>query len=380
MSVDELQSELAALRARLEAEKETMSQLKTENESLVQRLDSNTPSATAQGSASGVGRGETLGSGTRERIVYLPKEKKCTVFNGGSSATFYEWLDEINATLVYRSYTGGEKAAYIYEHLGGEAKQEIKYRTPSERANPQSVLAILKEIYGQPQSLTKLQKQFFDRRQREGESVREYSHALMAIMEEINHCNVREAWCGDFALRDQFAENVYDVSLRRELKKNIRQQPTISFFELRKEALQWGEEAECGVERRRRVVGTCEKVEATPVEVGVVTAAVEAKPDPMLAKVLELLQKQQSQIDDLSQKLTTTMQTAGSKRTDTRKWQPRYDASGQPICFKCQKSGHIARFCSRSTRSQDQSPPAVPAVGDGSAQILEQQGNCDPLW
>ena len=295
---------------------------------------------------------------------------------------FYDWLDEIKATLAYRSYTEGEKAAYIYEHLGGEARQEIKYRTTAEKSNPQRILDILQEIYGQPQSLTKLQKQFFDRRQRDGESVREYSHALMAIMEEINHCKVKDAWCGDFALRDQFAENVCDGSLRRELKKSIRQQPAISFFELRKEAIQWGEEADGGLERRRRVVGSCEKMEAAPVEVGVVTAAVEAKPDPMLAKVLELLQKQQGQIDDLSQKLSTTMQASGSKRTDARKWQPRYDASGQPICFKCQKSGHIARFCvaSRSSRNQDPSSPAFPAGGDGAAQISEQQGNCPPLW
>lgn len=167
-------------------------------------------------------------------------------------------------------------------------------------------------MYGQPQSLTKLQKQFFDRRQQDGETIREYSHALMAIMELINHCKVREAWCGDFALRDKFAENVCDVSLRRELKRTIQQRPTISFFELRSEALQWGEDAECGVESRRRVVGSCEKVEATPAEASVVMAAIEAKPDPMLSKVMEL-QQQQLAIDELSQKLSAAKQASGPR-------------------------------------------------------------------
>lgn len=236
MSVGDLQEELAALKARVRADKEAMSQLKDENDSLLLRLDSQPGSGSSRspdqppashGPRSGLD-GESSSVGARERIVYLPKERKCAVFTGGSSTAFYEWLDEIDATLIYRSYTGVEKAAYIYEHLGGEARQEIKYRPKLERSDPKRVLETLKEIYGQPQSLTKLQKQFFDRRQRDGESMREYSHALMAILEEINHCEVREAWCGDFALRDQFAENVCDVSLRRELKKTIRQQPTIS--------------------------------------------------------------------------------------------------------------------------------------------------------
>ena len=390
MSLEDLQTEVAALKSRIESDKEAMSQLKNENESLLEKLDVRKSPVSAQSSINqglvegqdGAGGGANLAAGLRERIVYLPKEKKCPVFNGGSSAAFYEWLDEINATLVYRSYNGAEKAAYFYEHLGGEARQEIKYRTQTERSDPVCVLEILHEIYGQPQSLTKLQKQFFDRRQREGESVREYSHALMAIMEEINHCKVKDAWCGDFALRDQFAENVCDVGLRRELKKTIRQQPTISFFQLRKEALQWEEEAEGGVERRRRVVGSCEKVEATPAQAQVVTATMEAKPDPMLTKVLDMLHKQQVLIDDLSKKFTTTMQVPGSKRTEPRKWQPRYDASGQPICFKCHQAGHIARVCvaPRAGHSQDVSATVLPTGRDGSAQILEQQGNSSPLW
>lgn len=162
-------------------------------------------------------------------------------------------------------------------------------------------------MYGQPQSLTKLQKQFFDRRQQDGETIREYSHALMAIMELINHCKVREAWCGDFALRDKFAENVTDVSLCRELKRTVQQRPTISFFELRS-ALQWGGNAECGAESRRRVVGSCEKVEATPAEASVVMAAIEAKPDPMLSSGVTELQQQQLAIDELSQKLPAAKQ------------------------------------------------------------------------
>lgn len=61
-----------------------------------------------------------------------------------------------------------------------------------------------------------------------------------------------------------------------------------------------------------------------------------------------------------------------------RRWQPRYDASGQPICFKCQKVGHVARFCvtPHPGQAQDHVLPASPAAGaDGAVQMLEQQGS-----
>ncbi len=159
-----------------------------------------------------------------ERIVYLPKEKKCTTFTGGTSTTFYDWLDELNATLSHRPFTHVEKAAFIYEQLGGEARQELKYQPQAIRSDPDQVLKILKEIYGQPPSLTKLQKQFFERRQKESESVREYSQDLMAIIEEISHCKVSKAWAGEFALTNLLQMCVILVfveSLKKQLENSL---------------------------------------------------------------------------------------------------------------------------------------------------------------
>lgn len=371
MSEEELHQRVNALRARAQQDKDIISKLKDVNDSLREELQAKNDALSGQAA----GTGSALAS-CRERIVYLPKEKKCTTFTGGISATFYDWLDELNATLSYRPFTGAEKAAFIYEQLGGEARQEIKYQPQAVRSDPDQVLDILTEIYGRPSSLTKLQRQFFERRQREGESVREYSHALMAIMEEINHCKVSKTWAGEFALRDQFAENLCDISLRRELKKVIRQQSTLSFFDLRKEALQWEEEAEFGSERRKKTVDSCE-TGALAGRPSVVTAAVEVKPDPTLAKVLGILQQQQTLINDLSQKVAN-LHTSGPRRAPFRRREPRFDPTGQPICFNCQKVGHIARYCDDARVSYSQGRQVAAAttiVSDGAVQMSEQAGN-----
>lgn len=59
----------------------------------------------------------------------------------------------------------------------------------------------------------------------------------MAIIDDVNHRGIKQTWCSDFALCDQFAENVRDLALCREIKRVNWQSSKISFFYLRKEAL-----------------------------------------------------------------------------------------------------------------------------------------------
>lgn len=294
-----------------------------------------------------------------------------------------------NTILGYRQFEDTEKAMYIYDHLGGEARQEIKYRSQIERQDPKCIMEILREVYGQPQSLTRLQKGFFDRRQREGESIREYSHALMAIIDDINHCDVKQTWCSDFALRDQFAENVRDLALRRELKKVIWQNLRISFFDLRREAL-WWEDGDGGGGQNRRLVSSCE-MGGEVVESNTVAAAVRPEPDPVLVEILQTLKQQkalvestlkqqQSQIADLAQKVSG-LAGVGVTRTGGRMEPPRFDAEGQPICFKCRLAGHIARQCRTGPLTRQAAPVSRMATSqDTSAQVAEQQENFLPLW
>ena len=67
---------------------------------------------------------------------------------------------------------------------------------------------------------------------RNGENLGEYSHALMTLSEEMQCCEDNGIICGDQVLHDQFSENVIDVSLRRELKRIVRQDRSVFFIEL----------------------------------------------------------------------------------------------------------------------------------------------------
>lgn len=62
---------------------------------------------------------------------------------------------------------------------------EIKLRPPAARETPESVFDILRDLYGGKQTFVQLQQRFYERKQKEGESLTEFSHALMSLMDLI---------------------------------------------------------------------------------------------------------------------------------------------------------------------------------------------------
>lgn len=41
-----------------------------------------------------------------------------------------------------------DQAGFIFDHLEGEARDEIEYQTVAKRDNPETVFTILKELHG----------------------------------------------------------------------------------------------------------------------------------------------------------------------------------------------------------------------------------------
>lgn len=99
--------------------------------------------------------------------------------------TVEDWVEEVSRSLSVRPVSIAEKALFVYDLLDGEAKTEVKFHPLENRDDPEKIFSILFDMYGCSQSFVGLQKQFFQRRQLEGESLHEYLHALMTLMESM---------------------------------------------------------------------------------------------------------------------------------------------------------------------------------------------------
>lgn len=329
---------------------ERVRELEGERDRLVQERDN----ATA-----GLSRGGRADSaGTTDRIIYLPRERKCPVFRGTRGIGIDEWIEEVRASMRVRHVGRADEAGFIFDHLEGEARDEIKYRTSAERDDPETVFKILKELYGCQKPYILLQEDFFSRRQLEGETLQEFSHALFCLMERVVANAPYRMTNSPTLLRDQFVENVNNPNLRRELKRLVRENPTSTLLDVRSEAIKW--------EREGGVVEGRANFHSVPTLCATQNVNVPQQVPPtsdtatQLASLAALVQTQQEQLAQITQ-------TLAAMQLPT----PRSPGSNAVICHRCQQTGHIARYCNVRARFRPTSARSSPVVVPTSPQETE---------
>lgn len=266
-----------------------------------------------------------------ERLVLVPRDKRCPVFRGRSGIGLGEWIEEAEACMRARHLSTFDRAFFLFDHLEGEAREEIKFRSAADRGDPIKIIAILRELYGSSDSYVALQEAFFSRRQHDGETLQEFSLALMSLMSAVKQNAPTDVPNADVLLRDQFIENVIDGSLRRELKQLVRRQPTVLLLDVRAEAIRWEREGMPGGARGR----SHSVPSVTGLQCNVQTAPPVAGPPQAseLQEVKQMLKLQQEQLNRLTE---TLGQLQGN--------QPRSHYPGL-ICRRCQRPGHFAKEC-----------------------------------
>lgn len=119
-----------------------------------------------------------------DRSVYIPHQRRCPKFYGyqdsPDSVDLEDWIEEVEACLEGGPLSDKERAIFLFDHLGGKPWSETKHPSSSERENPDKVISILKGLYIGKKPLVVLQQHFYDRKQQEGQSLRQFSHALMS--------------------------------------------------------------------------------------------------------------------------------------------------------------------------------------------------------
>jgi hypothetical protein len=180
-------------------------------------------------------------------IVYQSQEAKIKKFKGEPffSNTYIDvedWKEDAVVALHARANLSPlDQVHYLVNNLEDSAKEEVTLRDKAERDTVDQVFAILEENFGDKRTLGQRQKDFYDYRQGENEKVRDFSHSLLKHMKAIERKIGTPIPDKDSMLKEQFVENVHDVTLRRELRRTMRESKK-TFLDLREDAVLWTEE------------------------------------------------------------------------------------------------------------------------------------------
>lgn len=256
------------------------------------------------------------------------------MFRGRSGIALSEWIEEVQACMRARHLSLADQAFFLFDHLEGEAREEIKYRSSEERGDPAKIIVILKELYGCSEPYVALQEAFFSRKQHKGEMLLEFSLALMSLMDRVKQRAPTAVPNSEDLLRDQFVEQVMDGTFRQELKQFVRRQPTATLLDVRGEAIRWEREGLPSAVR-----GHSKSVPSiSGIQYGVQGAhPVACVPlSSEMHQMKEMLRQQQEQLIQLTQTIALMQRPPTHSHAVQR---------GPVICRRCRRPGHFAREC-----------------------------------
>ena len=176
---------------------------------------------------------------------------------------------------------------FPFYYLDKKPHIEVKFRIRRDRTTAREIFVILQDVYGLKDSWNTLEKMFYSRNQDIGESIQDFSIALMEILMKMDKLRQSSDDGTDCKLKDRFADGVHDVSLRRELNRLNKERPTLRFYQLRDEALDW-----------------CKKDDDPAKETATVESAT-AQEATQVSQMMQLLQEQQSQLSILTEAVNT---------------------------------------------------------------------------
>ncbi|XP_063951585.1 uncharacterized protein LOC129271552 [Lytechinus pictus] len=263
-------------------------------------------------------KAEETGKVQAARPVYVAPGRRLEVFAGRptrqSDQGVHDWVAGVRAQLELRGIKGKEAAAFIREYLEGDARREVSGRGEDIKDDPESIFSVLTKVFGDGNSLPRLQQSFYSFEQGPSFDLLSCSLQLVDLFDRMVQLDPTLKVQREPSLKSRFAEAVRDEALRRELRRLNIESPQLSFFELRDRALEW-----LGPVQTKRKDASVRTMVADP-------------------EVMELLKKQAEQMEQ-QQKQLDKINAILSRR------QPRKTPPGDGKCFNCGEKGHFQKDC-----------------------------------
>ena len=289
--------------------------------------------------------------------VFIQRDRKCPDFSGSQSQgemCIEEWIAALKSHFVVCKIPDEDKVELVKQHLKGEAKVTLKLMVEDDTTDIANVLKILREVYRDKAPVGIRLREFYDRKQMAGERIRSYGYDLQEKLRRLKRCDTKCISDPDTMLKEQFVLGLREDNLRREMKRQAKEQPTLIFNLLMQAAIDWSEEEETSQATRDKSHTR-----------GAVSSVVTEETPPALS--LQALHESIQKLAVRQEELYRVVQGPEMRNTARGRQQrfPQRDETGQLICYNCGEPGHISRECRKGQGRRRQANAFVSDVTSG---------------
>ncbi|XP_048062052.1 uncharacterized protein LOC125277609 [Megalobrama amblycephala] len=230
-----------------------------------------------------------------------------------------------------------DKIEFGKQYLKDEAK--MKFMLNGNERSVEEIFDALHQTYGDKLPIGSRLKEFYDRTQMPGETIRSYAYDLQEKLSIIQNRKPSRVPDADGVLKDQLVLGLKDDSLRREMKRRVKTERDLTFIQLMQEAITWSEEEEVQVPSNLR---------SSTRSRGVVqaTTATDSSTPLTLEKLHEAIQRIAARQEELFQMVNNKEKVKPQEKEGKTKSAPLKDGEGRYICYG--KPGHTSRRCSQN--------------------------------
>ncbi|KAL2085948.1 hypothetical protein ACEWY4_019268 [Coilia grayii] len=155
----------------------------------------------------------------------------------GSELKVGKWVAQINYLASLQGLTEQQKLQFVLSSLEGEAKKEVQAASAEQRSTAQAVFDLLTELYGDNIPVAALRAKFINYRQGATLSLCSFSLQVRELFARLKKRDPTGLGNEDALVRDQFIMGLRDGPICQSLRQQLRQDPTLSFDPIRREAL-----------------------------------------------------------------------------------------------------------------------------------------------